>query len=365
MAMIEQAARVAAPTALALFALLGAVLGHRPVLVGLGVAAAVAALAAFLAWQRMTGWPLAAALSLAAAGLVVLGHAQSANLVWMGMCVVTAWVALSSELPVALAAGGVLGATLVSEWIQQVEEPGWAAWLVGTAFTLVACTFARRLRLTVDQLREAQHQLAERSRAEERNRIAAEVHDVVGHALTVSLLHIGGARLALDEEPQEARRALGEAERLTRESLEEVRASVGLMRTDASGEMAPLPDAAAVPELVASFRRAGSSVELTVSGELGSLGPQRGLAVYRIVQEALTNATRHAPGEPVTVDISVEPSSTKVAVRNGGAVDPAPAAGSGLCGMRERAEGVGGRLSAGVLEEQTRRGWLVEAVLPS
>jgi signal transduction histidine kinase len=363
--MVEQTARVAAPAALALFALLGAVLGHRPVLVGLGIAAAVAALAAILAWEKMTGWPLAAALALTTAGLVVLGHAQSANLVWMGLCVTAAWVALTSELAVALVAGTVLGGTLVSEWIQQVEEPGWAAWLVGTAFTLVACTFARRLRMTVDQLRAAQHQLAERSRAEERNRIAAEVHDVVGHALTVSLLHIGSARLALDEEPQEARRALGEAERLTRESLDEVRASVGLMRADAPGEMAPLPDASAVPGLVESFRRAGSSVELTVTGDLGAVGPQRGLAVYRIVQEALTNATRHAPGEPVTVELSVDRGRTTIAVRNGGTVDPTPADGSGLRGMRDRAEGVGGRLVAGALDEEARRGWLVEAVLPS
>ncbi|HET6562120.1 MAG TPA: histidine kinase [Marmoricola sp.] len=363
--MVEQSARVAAPTALALFAVLGAVMGLRPVLVGLGVAAAVAALAAIVAWEKMTGWPLAAALTLTTAGLVVLGHAQSANLVWMGVCVTAAWVALTSELPVALTAGGLLGAAVVSEWIQQTGEPGWAAWVVGTAFTLVASMFARRLRMTVDQLREAQHQLAERSRAQERNRIAAEVHDVVGHALTVSLLHIGSARLALDEEPQEARRALGEAERLTRESLDEVRASVGLMRADAPGEMAPLPDAGAVPELVESFRRAGSTVELTVTGDLANLGPARGLAVYRIVQEALTNATRHAPGEPVTVEVSVEHGGTTVVVRNDGAVDPSPAVGSGLRGMRDRAEGVGGRLVAGALDEPARRGWSVEAVLPS
>ena len=311
MNMIEQAARVAAPTALALFAVLGAVMGDRPILVGLGVAGAVAALAAILAWEKMTGWPLAAAL---AADHRRLGRARAraspANLVWMGLCVTAAWVALSSALPVALTAAGVLGAVLVSEWIQQTDEPGWAAWLVGTAFTVVACTFARRLRMTVEQLREAQHQLAERTRAEERNRIAAEVHDVVGHALTVSLLHIGSARLALDEEPEEARRALGEAERLTRDSLDEVRASVGLMRTDAPGEMAPLPDARAIPELVESFRRAGSTVELAVAGELGTVGPARGLAAYRIVQEALTNATRHAPGEPVSVEISVDHSET-------------------------------------------------------
>ena len=365
MTMTEQTARVAAPTALALFALLGAVMGNRPILLGLGVAGAIAVLAAILAWDKMTGWPLAAALSLITAGVIVLGHAESANLVWMGLCVTAAWVALTSELPVTLTAGGVLGAIPVSEWIQQTDEAGWAAWLVGTAFTITACSFARQLRKTVEQLREAQDQLSERSRAEERNRIAAEVHDVVGHALTVSLLHIGSARLALDEEPEEARRALGEAERLTRNSLDEVRASVGLMRRDAPGEIAPMPDASAIPELVESFRCAGSAVELTVSGELAALGPARGLAAYRIVQEALTNATRHAPGEPVTVEISVDHSETTVAVRNDGAVHRSPASGSGLRGMRDRAEAVGGRLSAGALEEAARRGWLVEAVLPS
>ena len=112
------------------------------------------------------------------------------------------------------------------------------------------------------QLRAAQDELAERSRAEERNRIAAEVHDVIGHALTVSLLHIGGARLALDEDPQEARRSLSEAERLTRDSLEEVRATVGLMRTDLPDRRTPLPGAGDLPALVESFRRAGSDVEL-------------------------------------------------------------------------------------------------------
>jgi signal transduction histidine kinase len=362
---IERAARVAAPTALALFAVLGALMGDRPILIGLGVASAVAALAAILAWQKMTGWPLAAALALTTTGMVVLGHAQSSNLVWMGLCFTAAWVALSSALPVALTAAGVLEAILVAQWILQTDEPGWAAWLVGTAFTVVACMFARRLRMTVEQLREAQQHLAERSRAEERNRIAAEVHDVVGHALTVSLLHIGSARLALDEEPEVAGRALGEAERLTRDSLDEVRASVGLMRTNAPGEMAPLPDARAIPELVESFRRAGSIVQLEVAGELGTVGPARGLAAYRIVQEALTNATRHAPGEPVSVKISVHHSGTTVAVSNDGTVNPLPADGSGLGGMRARAEGVGGRLSAGTIEEAARRGWLVEAELPS
>src|SRR5687767_15613397 len=113
--MIEQTARVAAPTTLALFAVLGAVMGDRPVLVGLGLAGAIAALAAILAWQKMTGWPLAAALGPTTAGLVVLGHAESANLVWMGLCVTAAWVTLTSDLPVALTTGGILAATPVWE----------------------------------------------------------------------------------------------------------------------------------------------------------------------------------------------------------------------------------------------------------
>ena len=260
----------------------------------------------------------------------------------------------------------MLGAVLVSEWIQQTDEPGWAAWLVGTAFTVVACTFARRLRMTVEQLREAQHQLAERSRAEERNRIAAEVHDVVGHALTVSLLHIGSARLALDEEPEEARRALDEAERLTRDSLDEVRASVGLMRTDEPGEMAPLPDASAIPELVESFRRAGSS-RGAGRGRASSKPSARPAGSRRTASSRKRSPTprgtrRASPSRSRSPSTAARPT---VAVRNDGTVDPSPAAGAGLRGMRDRAEGVGGRLSAGTLDGTARRGWLVEAVLPS
>ncbi|WP_322937241.1 sensor histidine kinase [Nocardioides bizhenqiangii] len=359
--MADRAARVIAPTMLALFAVVGAVMGHRSLPVGLVLAASVTAIAAATAWRGLVEWRLAVPLLVAAAGLVAIGHGNSANLVWMGFCVAAGWVALVSTLPATLTVGGVLGLTLVSEWAQQTEEPGWAAWITGTAFTLVACIFARRLRETVRQLEAAQHQLAERSRAEERTRIAGEMHDVIGHALTVSLLHISGARLALDEDPDEARRALAEAERLSRSSLEEVRATVGLMRTDAPGERAPLPVATDIGRLVDSFRSAGTEVDLTVTGDLEELGPTRGLAAYRIVQEALTNAVKHAPGERVTVAVTVESGTATVAVRNGGDVDASAPLGNGLLGMRDRAEGVGGRLRAGA----EQRGWLVEAVLPS
>jgi signal transduction histidine kinase len=354
-------ARVVGAAGLVLFAVLGALMSDRgPGVIAL-MLATVVVVTGVLAWRGAAGWPLAVALVAPIAAVVVLAHNEAANLGWMSFCVTAGWIALTSPVAVAAVAYAGMVLTLVGEWLVDTSEPGWAAWMVGTTFTLVACVFARRLRETLFELEAAQHQLAERSRAEERSRIAGEVHDVIGHALTVSLLHIGSARLALDEDPAESRRALEEAERLARASLEEVRATVGLMRTNAPGEVAPLPAAGDIGELVESFRTAGTDIGLTVVGDLASLGSTRGLAAYRIVQEALTNAVRHAPGERVTVLVTVEDGTATVVVRNGGRADPAAPVGNGLLGMRERAEGVGGRLKAGA----DPRGWLVEAVLPA
>ena len=359
--MTERAARGAAAAALALFAALGVLMTDRATAVALALAAVVTVLGIVLAWRRVTGWPMIAGLAVAAGTFVFLGHGQSSNLCWMGLCVVAAWVGLTSATPVAVSVGAALAVVPVVEWLLDTAEPGWGAWFVGISFSTVSTVFARRLRLAVVQLRSAQEELAERSRAEERNRIAAEVHDVIGHALTVSLLHISAARLALDESPQEARRSLSEAERLTRASLEEVRATVGLMRTDRPEDRVPLPGAEDLPALVESFRRAGADVQLHVDDQLGTLGATRGLATYRIIQEALTNATKHAPGQSVVVRVGPTEDGTTVTVRNDSPRHPVPTTpGSGLRGMGERAEVIGGRLTAG----PTDGGWLVEAVLP-
>ncbi len=361
MTMNERTARVAAPVALALFVALGLLMTERPTGAAVAAAAVAVAAGAVLSWRRVTDWPLVAGLAVPAAALVFLGNQQSANLAWMGLCVLAGWAALPSVAPAALTAGAALAAMPVAQAVAQPSEPGWAAWFVGTAISCLSCVFARRLRLTVEQLRAAQGELAERSRAEERDRIAGEVHDVIGHALTVSLLHIGSARLALDDEPDEARAALEEAERLTRSSLEEVRATVGLMRTDAPGETRPLPGATDIPDLVDSFRRAGASIDLRVDGDLATLGSSRGLTAYRVVQEALTNATRHAPGRPITVALAVDDQEVTVSVTNPGTYVAATPPGAGLRGMRDRVVGVGGRLVAGPSAD----GWAVEAVLPS
>jgi signal transduction histidine kinase len=359
--MTERTARIAAPAALALFAALGVLMTERSMAAALTAAAVATTAGIVLAWRRVTGWPLVAGLAVASGSLVFLGHDQASNLCWMGLCVVAAWVVLTSAAPAAVTAVVCLAMVPIAELISNPADPGWGAWFVGICFTTIFTVVARRLRFTVTQLRAAQVELAERSRAEERSRIAAEVHDVIGHALTVSLLHISSARLSVDEDPAEARRSLLEAERLTRESLEEVRATVGLMRTD-SDYTTPLPGAEDLPVLVESFRRAGSDIELVVENHMDPLGATRGLAAYRIVQEALTNATKHAPGQPVVVWVGPADGGTTVTVRNGGLPNPGATPGSGLHGMHERAQSVGGHLTAGPAEDGD--GWLVKAVLP-
>ncbi len=111
-------------------------------------------------------------------------------------------------------------------------DAGWTPWVAGVAISAGGAALIVRQQELVIQLRAAQAGLAERSRAEERNRIARDLHDVIAHSLTVSLLHISSARLAVSEDPGDAERALAEAERLGRQSLEEVRSIVGLMRSE-------------------------------------------------------------------------------------------------------------------------------------
>jgi signal transduction histidine kinase len=247
------------------------------------------------------------------------------------------------------------------EWSMMTGDGGWGAWMSGTAVATVGCTFAQRQRTLVEQLREAQAGLVERTRAEERNRIAAEMHDVIGHAMTVSLLHVSSARLALDDDPDEARAALAEAERLARQSLDEVRGVVGLMRGAGPQAVVPLPRGSDVTDLVDSFRRAGARVDLDVSGGLHTINATHGLAVYRVVQESLTNATRHGDGTPVSVRVNVGGDRTTVTIDSGrSSTSVAANGGTGLIVMNERVQALGGNLVAG----PRPGGWRVEAVLP-
>jgi signal transduction histidine kinase len=358
--MFERAMRVAAPAALASFVVIGAVQGG-PSVVRVTVAAAMIALLAVIAWIDPTGWRLVGGCAVVAVGLFVICHQQASSLGWFGAVVIAAWTAYRAPGLPAAVTGAALVAGFAVEWSMLTEDGGWGAWISGTVLATVGCTFARRQRVLVEQLSEAQAGLVERTRAEERNRIAAEMHDVIGHAMTVSLLHVSSARLALDEDPDEARAALAEAERLARQSLDEVRGVVGLMRGAGPREVVPLPGGTDVTDLVDSFRRAGTRVQLHVSGGLDALGATHGLAVYRVVQESLTNAARHGDGTPVSVRVDVGGDRTTVTIDSGrSSGSGAATGGAGLIVMNERVQALGGKLLAG----PRPGGWRVEAVLP-
>lgn len=355
--MTDRAARWATSVVLALLVVVGAVQSSLPAVVVLPVAV-LGVLACLVVGPPGPRARVAAVVVLVSVG--VLCADSPSNIGWFAACVLVGWAAIDQGMLWGVVLGVVSWVTLLVGWLVVSDQPGWSAWFAGTAFTLVISAFVRRERVLTEQLRAAQAGLADRARTEERTRIAREMHDVIGHALTVSLLHVSSARLALADDPAEAEASLAEAERLARRSLDEVRAAVGVMR-GVAGQATPTPGAADLDELIESFRRAGTSVTFERIGDLSRLSDTEGLTVYRILQEALTNVARHAPASPVSVRLESDAGRTRVLVDSAGTPPAAPGAGNGVSGMRERAEAVGGVLSAG----PWRSGWRVEAVLPS
>lgn len=233
------------------------------------------------------------------------------------------------------------------------------------AFGMVgASTFAFQTQLRLfAQERAAQAGLGERAAAEERQRIAREIHDVIAHSLAVTMLHLTGARLALRRDPKEAEAALLEAERLGRESLAEIRRTVGLLAPEGAGTAAPMPTAADIPELVREFEAAGLDVELELTGDPDTLTPATGLALYRVAQESLSNVVRHAPGAPTSMALLIGADVVRLHVRNRLTTAPVAAnadGGLGVRGMEERVTLLGGVLRAGA----DGNGWCVDVELP-
>ena len=236
-------------------------------------------------------------------------------------------------------------------------------WMIGMGFAWGCGFFFRKQQEAVEDLQRAQRALADKAVSNERRRIAREVHDVVAHSLAVTMLHLTGARLALaDGETAEAQAALSAAERLGRSSMTGIRQAVGLL-ADGRDEPSwgPEPDVRDIPALVDDYRRAGVAVELELVGDDTPLDPALGLAVFRLVQESLANAARHAPGQPVHAEISRTTTSVRLTVTNPvvGPFIPSPA-GHGVVGMRERTEQLDGIFDAGVAKGI----WRLQALLP-
>jgi signal transduction histidine kinase len=302
--------------------------------------------------------------ALATAGIAVISGNRSANPVCFTICVLAGWCGLTGGRVAGLVYWMPVMAWFAAEWIWVDPDPGWGAWIAGTTFTLCGGLLIRQQLNLVAQLRAAQAGLAAKARAEERNRISRDLHDVIAHTLTVSLLHVMSARLAVEHDPEDAARALAEAERLGRESLDEVRQVVGMLRDDSDvpQRTSPLPEASGLPELVARFQSAGADVAFSADGDIGRLPATIGLAVYRILQEALTNVIKHGGGAPATARLVVSADTATLTVDSLGAAGPVngDGAGHGLLSMRERAESLGGTCEAG----PSGAGWLVRARFP-
>jgi signal transduction histidine kinase len=354
--MSDRRARGLAQAALGLFILIGAALSEQSVAVVAGCTAL-----ALLATALMpgSGWSVLGVALVAGGAVTGLCHGSPANVGWFAVCVLAGWCALRGGTNPAIVFTSAATVMLVLEATVFSVDPGWVAWISGTVFTVVVCLMGRRQHELIEQLRRAQAGLAERVRAEERNRVAHELHDVIAHSLTVSLLHVSSARLAVEDDPAVAAEALAQAEELGRQSLSEVRHAVGLLR-EGAGSRAPLPDAEQLPALVEGFRRAGAQVAYQVVGDPTRLAATTGLTVYRILQESLTNAVRHSAGTATAVRLEVGAGSAVLTVDSTGAPGPTSGEGVGLHSMRERAQALGGELSAG----PTGAGWRVHAVLP-
>ena len=234
-----------------------------------------------------------------------------------------------------------------------------AVWAAGRVMRRLA---AQRAMLADALARLQVEQQARRDEAVrlERSRIAAEMHDVVAHAVSLMVLQVGAARMRLEADRAEVPDQLRAAETTGREALDELRRTLGVLRRSDDTPRQPLPGLSALGPLVDGFREAGLEVGLDVD-DLDGLPASVELSAYRVVQEALTNALKHAGQVPVQVAVARHGDELVVEVRNAAGRDRGlPSGGHGLAGMRERVTLLGGRLDAGPRDG----GFAVRASLP-
>jgi signal transduction histidine kinase len=272
--------------------------------------------------------------------------------------------------------------TLLPWWLQAAQAtPGLSVLTVGpivfTAVALAADAVGGRYRAGLELAEAAERAEVEAGRRavlEERARIAREMHDVVAHHLSLIAVRAEAAPYRLGSLAGDARVEFGELGGTAREALTEMRRLLGVLRTGDAAEQGPQPGLGHLPELVAAARSAGLAVELSRRGPLDGLPAPVGVCAYRIVQESLSNAGRHATGAAISVTVDVEPGTVRLNIRNGppgaarnAAEAHAPPAtghrqGHGLAGMRERVSLLGGTFSAG---PASGGGFEVAAELPT
>lgn len=355
---------VVVPAALLGLAALVLALGPHPNEGGPRLAVALVACGPMLLLRR---WPVPvlAASVIAAAVVIASGAAPLPLAVVLGLAtyLVSSQLPRRLSIPVSLAAAAAIcGALLYAALNRQSAPlallaieglvPLGAAWFVGDAVAA-----RRRYQAGIlDQRAREQALEAERARQqvrEERVRIAQELHDVVAHTLAVITVQAGVGRRLMAKRPEEASHALESIEQIGRTAQEELRIVLDLLREDgvSAAELSPAPSLVDVKELVETVRTSGTDVELRITSTERQLSPALELSLYRIVQEALTNVVKHAPGAAATVGIVVSDDAVRVEVVDTGSPRgerthaPGPP-GHGLVGMSERVGLFGGSLVA-------------------
>jgi signal transduction histidine kinase len=323
-------------------------------------------------------WPVAVFATTVACSVVYYTAGYPDGPGWVGLFVaiytVTALGDGHRSLQI-VAAGKVV---LITVWLatadlQAFNAAGWVFFRIGAAIMAAALGESVRTRRVLAAEAQERVERAERTKEEEarrrvdaeRLRIAREVHDTVAHAIAVINVHAGVTAHVLDKRPEQARDTLVTIEQTSARALGELRATLGMLR-EADDRRAPTPGLGQVEELVGMAREAGLDVKVEVASPPRELPGTTDHAAYRILQESITNAIRHAGPARVTVSVTYGPDELELRVADDGH-GPRDAgrgggdAGRGIVGMRERAALLGGELTAG---PRPGGGFQVRACLP-
>ncbi|WP_148272078.1 sensor histidine kinase [Saccharopolyspora spinosa] len=250
-----------------------------------------------------------------------------------------------------------------------------AIYVLFTLFPVVVGLYmaGRRARLAhwVERAERAEREqalIADRTRAEERARIAREMHDSIAHQVSLVVVHAGALELLANKDPEKAAQAAATIQDVGRGALNELRQMIGVLRSDPTDQAPepPQPTLQDVEALVSASRDAGLAAELRIEGKRRQLPDHIERAAYRVIQEALTNVHKHAGGSRAAVALTYQPERLAVSVHNSRpAADfrrALPSGGQGLIGLGERVQLAGGDLDSGPLPDG---GFRVTATLPA
>ena len=353
----------------------GAISGEGPI-TALGIGAVALATAPLL-WRRSA--PLLTLIAMVAGVFACLATVVPQHVIGVPLVFSAYSVGLTGDRPRSVVTALiVVGAAFIGVAAYMDEGATWKDAMINSVVLLLAvvtgdavrsrCAVRDSARAREAEREREQRAEAQRMVAEERLRIAQEVHDVVAHAMVAISVQAGTAAHVLDRRPEQARTALRAIKDASDGALSDLSRTLGLLRDDdAPAPLRPTEGLSGLAELAAPLRGAGITVDVAIGGREDHVPPAVGAAAFRIVQEATTNILRHAGATRAsiavevgleTVDVSVEDDGAAL-VPVGGAVEGG--SGNGLRGMTERAVALGGRLDAGRRPDGT---WRVHAVLP-